>query len=337
MATDTSSLSSRPPRSLFAKRRITRIAALSDAFAFGIRSETSCRFRASAAKTSSSSRVHPEQPISSNAIPNLFAQFAHPTYHLSATTPSSALPSPPSATITTVTYVEQPPSSPESEEDEGYRRRSADEGQARDTHPISPAPDTVCGEIRETDTQEWHVSPKGPDSFASTPKGPDSFASTPKGPDSFASTPKGPDSFASTPKGPDHYSSTLLTVRGWVDAQRIPRPPPRNKRAFMVLAHRQSYRCAHCRQLLHPDSEADHIVPWKLAGDDSDGNIQILCPNCHAAKSNTEQPRIRRAKRLLGELQEKRREMLEGVCWGCLSVRPIFAASECVVCSGVSH
>jgi len=115
----------------------------------------------------------------------------------------------------------------------------------------------------------------------------------------------------------------LLTVADWVAAQRAVRPA-RSKRAFMVLAYRQSYRCAHCGLLLHPDSEADHVVPWSLTGDDADGNLQILCPNCHAAKSQDEAARLRRAKAILLRLQRDRRGELEGVCWGCLGVRSVF-------------
>jgi hypothetical protein len=115
----------------------------------------------------------------------------------------------------------------------------------------------------------------------------------------------------------------LLTVTDWVAAQRAVRPA-RSKRAFMVLAYRQSYRCAHCGLLLHPDSEADHVVPWSLTGDDADGNLQILCPNCHAAKSQDEAARLRRAKAILLRLQRDRRGELEGVCWRCLGVRSVF-------------
>jgi hypothetical protein len=106
---------------------------------------------------------------------------------------------------------------------------------------------------------------------------------------------------------------------------------PRNKRAFLVLAYRQQYRCAHCRELLHPDSQADHIVPWSLSADDADSNIQILCPNCHAAKSQDEAPRLRRAKAVLQRLQRDRRGELEGLCWGCMRVRSVFFPS-CDVC-----
>lgn len=124
------------------------------------------------------------------------------------------------------------------------------------------------------------------------------------------------------PKTPQ-FPARLLTVAEWVAAQRAVRPA-RNKRAFMVLAYRQRYRCAHCDELLHPDSEADHVVPWSLTGDDADGNLQILCPNCHAAKSHDEGPRLRRARAILLRLQTDRRADLEGLCWGCMGVRSVF-------------
>ena len=128
------------------------------------------------------------------------------------------------------------------------------------------------------------------------------------------------------------FPARLLTVGDWVAAQRAVRPA-RNKRAFMLLAYRQEYRCAHCRQLMHPDSEADHVVPWSLTGDDADGNLQILCPNCHASKSQDEAARLRRAKAILLRLQRDGRGELEGVCWGCLGVRSVFFPS-CAACEG---
>lgn len=106
----------------------------------------------------------------------------------------------------------------------------------------------------------------------------------------------------------------------WLRAQRLPRPPSRPKRTFMQLALRQGYRCAGCRDLLHPDSQADHIVPWSLSADDREDNIQLLCPNCHAAKSGAEAGRIRAARAMLADLAEAGRGARERrrVCWGCL-------------------
>jgi hypothetical protein len=126
------------------------------------------------------------------------------------------------------------------------------------------------------------------------------------------------------PQVDERFPAVLLTVPGWVAAQRQARPPPRNKRAFMRLAFRQQYRCAHCKELMHPDSQADHIVPWSLSGDDADGNIQILCPNCHVAKSHDETARIRAARTTLMRLQRDCRQELEGLCWGCMNVRGLF-------------
>jgi hypothetical protein len=132
------------------------------------------------------------------------------------------------------------------------------------------------------------------------------------------------------PAAVSSFPPRLLTVADWVAAQRAVRPA-RNKRAFMVLAYRQGYRCAHCRELFHPDSEADHVVPWSLTGDDADGNLQILCPNCHAAKSHDEAGRLRRARAILLRLQRDGRDQLEGLCWGCLAVRSVFFP-ECGTC-----
>jgi hypothetical protein len=105
----------------------------------------------------------------------------------------------------------------------------------------------------------------------------------------------------------------VLTPARWLLAQRLPRPPARPKRVFMQLGLRQGYRCAACRELLHPDSQADHVVPWSLSADDRDANIQLLCPNCHAAKSGAEAGRIRLARAKLAGAGPGR-----GVCWACL-------------------
>ena len=154
---------------------------------------------------------------------------------------------------------------------------------------------------------------------------------------SSASTLSGPASLSPLPavfdRDPLRFPPVLLSVGDWVRAQGMARPAPRNKRAFMKLAYRQRYKCSHCDELLHPDSQADHIVPWSLSGDDADGNIQILCPNCHAAKSQDEAARLRATRAVLMRLQEQRRGELEGVCWGCVGVRSVYFA-ECRACSG---
>lgn len=116
-----------------------------------------------------------------------------------------------------------------------------------------------------------------------------------------------------------------------------PHPPPRSKRDFMKLAHSQAYRCAHCRELMHPDSHTDHIVPWCLLPDDSTTNVQILCPNCHVSKTHDEGPRVRHVKQLLKRIQSNKMERLEGVCWRCLEVCSIYFAHADCPAAGATH
>lgn len=65
-------------------------------------------------------------------------------------------------------------------------------------------------------------------------------------------------------------------------------PPQR-----ILIAAQQSYRCPGelCRnkQLLPSTWELDHIRPLCFGGDNSMKNLQILCPNCHALKTQREQ------------------------------------------------
>lgn len=65
------------------------------------------------------------------------------------------------------------------------------------------------------------------------------------------------------------------------------------------LLHAYEYRCAACKELLPPTVEIDHITPlgswlWKFVDIDPNDyrNLQPLCPNCHATKSQSE--RLRR-------------------------------------------
>jgi hypothetical protein len=106
-----------------------------------------------------------------------------------------------------------------------------------------------------------------------------------------------------------------------------------SKREFMKLSFRQEHRCAGCRELLHWDSQVDHIVPWSLTADDDPSNLQILCPNCHANKSGDEASKIRSVRR---KLEEGRRNRLPVcVCWDCeAAISPYF--DKCFRCEQVS-
>lgn len=55
-----------------------------------------------------------------------------------------------------------------------------------------------------------------------------------------------------------------------------------------MVAARQAWRCRLCDAVLPSAYEVDHIVPLWRGGDDAERNLQALCPNCHAAKTQRE-------------------------------------------------
>lgn len=59
-----------------------------------------------------------------------------------------------------------------------------------------------------------------------------------------------------------------------------------SKKYRWEIAYRQEYRCAVCRELLHPKAmDIDHVVELSKGGEDKIENCQALCANCHAKKS----------------------------------------------------
>jgi len=54
------------------------------------------------------------------------------------------------------------------------------------------------------------------------------------------------------------------------------------------VAAAQRWRCRACDQLLPAAFEIDHSTPLWAGGADSLANLQALCPNCHATKTQTE-------------------------------------------------
>ena len=54
------------------------------------------------------------------------------------------------------------------------------------------------------------------------------------------------------------------------------------------IAYEQKYKCACCRQLLHPSFEVDHVIPLFKGGADIRSNILAVCRNCHGKKSREE-------------------------------------------------
>jgi len=54
------------------------------------------------------------------------------------------------------------------------------------------------------------------------------------------------------------------------------------------IAYEQKYKCACCRELLHPSFEVDHVIPLFKGGADIRSNILAVCRNCHGKKSRRE-------------------------------------------------
>ena len=55
-----------------------------------------------------------------------------------------------------------------------------------------------------------------------------------------------------------------------------------------IVAARQAWRCAGCESLLPAAFQIDHREPLWRGGPDHLDNLQALCPNCHAAKTQRE-------------------------------------------------
>lgn len=79
-----------------------------------------------------------------------------------------------------------------------------------------------------------------------------------------------------------------------------------------VIAYRQEYKCAGCDKLLPPSFQVDHIIPHSISNDDSEDNLQCLCPNCHCSKTQRENIRIIKYKKLCLSNVNK------SFCWFCL-------------------
>jgi len=80
-----------------------------------------------------------------------------------------------------------------------------------------------------------------------------------------------------------------------------------------IIAHKQKYTCAMCFELLPPSFQVDHIIPHSISNDDSEENLQALCPNCHSLKTQRENLRIYQYKKLREECPTD-----YVLCWFCI-------------------
>lgn len=54
------------------------------------------------------------------------------------------------------------------------------------------------------------------------------------------------------------------------------------------VAASQAWKCAACAKVLEATYQIDHRIPLWQGGTNEPDNLQALCPNCHAAKTQVE-------------------------------------------------
>ena len=81
----------------------------------------------------------------------------------------------------------------------------------------------------------------------------------------------------------DYRRSQFARVRAWrkgIEGKYYPRDVDRIRRI-------QENRCVYCDCTLVRDTErVDHIIPLSRGGDNTAGNIQLVCASCNAAKGS---------------------------------------------------
>ncbi len=85
-----------------------------------------------------------------------------------------------------------------------------------------------------------------------------------------------------------------------------------NKSIIKQLLYKQKYLCYICNTLLPSSYQVDHIIPHCINKDNSEENLQALCPNCHSIKTQRENERIIKFKKY------KAKHNLDNICWFCL-------------------
>ena len=64
------------------------------------------------------------------------------------------------------------------------------------------------------------------------------------------------------------------------------------------VAATQGWTCAKCKKMLPATFQVDHVTPHAVGGSDHPSNLEALCVECHASKSQVEQARIAHHKKL---------------------------------------
>jgi 5-methylcytosine-specific restriction endonuclease McrA len=88
----------------------------------------------------------------------------------------------------------------------------------------------------------------------------------------------------------------------------------------------QEWRCAHCAKLLPATFQVDHVKPHAIGGSDHPSNLEALCVECHASKSQTENARIAHHKKLLIHCENSNSAK---PCWTCHRVISTYFTHHC--------
>lgn len=54
------------------------------------------------------------------------------------------------------------------------------------------------------------------------------------------------------------------------------------------LAAHQGFKCNMCERMLGAEVDVDHVTPLHMGGSNDPRNLQVLCLNCHRAKTAME-------------------------------------------------
>lgn len=90
---------------------------------------------------------------------------------------------------------------------------------------------------------------------------------------------------------------------------RDPFAPPKRQRTLTAadkkrIAANQKWKCKKCKKPLPARYHIDHIKEFSGGGSDRASNLQALCPNCHAEKTEQDRYRKKQAKIRSKEKQE---------------------------------
>lgn len=90
-----------------------------------------------------------------------------------------------------------------------------------------------------------------------------------------------------------NYGKLTLVMNIWGTSKRKRTLTSADKKR---IAANQGYKCKHCRETFGTVYHIDHIKPHSEGGSDRDSNLQALCPNCHAEKTEADRHKKKQAK-----------------------------------------